>query len=461
MSKRSILNIGRPLVFAGWVLALCACGGNLIATPERADAPLVRIHPHGLTKIQHVVIVIQENRTLDNLFQGFPGANTQSYGYGSSNQKIELSQIPLQTTWDLDHEAAAFLTSCNGTGTYPGTDCRMNGFNNEIVYCGHYSQPACPIKYPPYAYVPPSETKPYFAMAQQYVLGDQMFASNFDESSFVAHQYLIAAQSDSAVNYPNSNDWGCEGGPPDTIETLTQEREIDYGHRERVCFNFETLGDELDAAGLSWRYYTAATPNGNGAYWSAYSAVNHIYYGPDWTKDVISPQTVFFTDVKHGDLPVISWITPTCQNSDHAGCGGDTGPDWVASIVNAIGQSQYWDSTAIFVTWDDPGGWYDHVPPKKLDYDGLGFRVPLLVISPYAKQDYVSHVHYELASILRFVEDRFGLTSLSASDARAKSPAADCFDFKQTPRKFQVIPARHHKDYFMHQPLDPRPPDTQ
>lgn len=415
----------------------------------------------GINKISHVVIVIQENRTVDNLFQGFPGADTQSWGRDSDGRKIKLRPIPLETTWDLNHSATAFFQSCNGTGSYPGTHCRMNGFNKEYHDCGHGSFPSCPFKEPQYAYVPPAETKLYFEMAQQYVLGDRMFASNFDESSFIAHQYLIAGQANSAVNYPSTNEWGCEGGPTDTIPTLTQERVVNYNNLLRVCFGSTTLGDVLDGAGISWHYYTAATPNGDGAFWSAYSAIKHIYQGPDWTKDVISPQTVFFTDVQNGNLPVVSWITPTCENSDHASCGGNTGPEWVASIVNAIGQSPYWDSTAIFVTWDDPGGWYDHVAPKMVDYDGLGFRVPLLVISPYAKQGHVSHAHYELASILRFVEDRFGLKSLSASDARALSPAADCFNFNQPPRQFQIIQARRRKDYFMHQPLDPRPPDNE
>jgi phospholipase C len=464
---RCVGNIGFKFGFAIAAIALSACAGSVLSgaqpqapNPEAARG-LLRFQSGSISKIQHVVIVIQENRSFDNLFQGFPGANTQSYGYVSSGKKITLGQIPLETTWDLGHSSAAFFAACNGTGSYPGTDCRMNGFNNEYVGCGHGNYPACPIEYPPYAYVPPAETKPYFAMAEQYVLGDEMFASDFDESSFVAHQYLIAAQSSSAVNFPNSLDWGCYGPPGDTIQTLTQQREIDYSKRISVCFNNTTLGDELDAAGLSWRSYTTTAQKGSGHLWNAYSAIKHIYDGPDWTKDVISPQTVFFTDVQNGNLPVVSWITPTCQNSDHASCGGNTGPDWVASIVNAIGQSQYWDSTAIFVTWDDPGGWYDHVPPTMLDYDGLGFRVPLLVISAYAKQDYVSHVHYELASILRFIEERFGLKSLSASDARATSPAADCFDFKQTPLKFKVIQATRRKDYFMHQPLDLRPPDSE
>ena len=104
-------------------------------------------------------------------------------------------------------------------------------------------------------------------------------------------------------------------------------------------------------------------------------------------------------------------------------------------------KSKFWNSTAIFVQWDDWGGLYDHVPPPYVDYDGLGFRVPLLVISPYAKQDYVSHVQYETASVLRFAEDLFGLDQLAAADRRATSPAADCFDFSQRPRKFVRIKA--------------------
>jgi phospholipase C len=444
-------------VAAAW---LAGCGVTLVPSSGVREPAGFVSRAGGIDKIAHVVIIIQENRSLDNLFQAFPGARTQSYGYDNYGKKIKLGQIPLQTSWDVDHSAKAFFEACNGAGSFPGTDCRMNGFDKESASCGRRHRSPCPIKYPAYAYVPPAETKLYFEMGEQYVLGDEMFASNFDQSSFVAHQYLIAAQADSAVNFPSTNEWGCEGGPGDNIPKVTQEREISYGHSERVCFDYETLGDELDAANVSWHFYTASTPNGNGALWSAYSAVKHIYYGADWKKNVISPQTKFFDDAKD-DLPAVSWITPTCQNSDHASCKSNTGPDWVASLVNAIGESKYWSSTAIFVTWDDPGGWYDHVPPTMLDYDGLGFRVPLLVISPYAKKGYVSHVHYESASILRFVEDRDGLPSLSASDKRATSPAADCFDFNQPPRKFVPIQAKYGESYFLRQPLDPRPVDDE
>ncbi|MBV8198744.1 MAG: hypothetical protein JO263_11450, partial [Candidatus Eremiobacteraeota bacterium] len=198
----------------------------------------------------------------------------------------------------------------------------------------------------------------------------------------------------------------------------------------------------------------------NNGIWSAYQAVKHICYGADWAKDVISPQTQFFADVKNGNLRSVNWIVPTCVNSDHAGCNSDTGPSWVASLVNAVGKSSYWDSSAIFVFWDDYGGWYDPIPPRYVDYDGLGIRVPLLVISPYAKKGFVSHARYEHGSMLRFIEDRFRLKPLSASDQRATSVARDCFNFAKAPRPFVPIKSKYDQSYFMHQALDRRPPDT-
>ena len=114
-----------------------------------------------------------------------------------------------------------------------------------------------------------------------------------------------------------------------------------------------------------------------------------------------------------GKLASLTWITPLCPDSDHLACGGGFGPSWVTAVVNAVGESKFWDSTVIFVQWDDWGGMYDHVPPPFRGYDGLGFRVPLIVISPYAKKNYVSHVQYETASVLRFTEDLFSLPRLS------------------------------------------------
>ncbi len=402
----------------------------------------------GAGKIKHIVWIVQENRSFDDMFQGYPGADTVSKGGDSNGFKVPLQPVSLTTAYEINHSAEGMFLACNGTGKLPGTDCRMNGFNKEHTYGGPY--------YGQYAYVPHKESKPYFDMAHEFVLADHMFASQLDES-FVAHQYIIAAQAKSSVDVPGLY-WGCPSGRADSVATLTQNRQ--YGDSQVPCFNYKTLGDELDKAGLPWRFYTSKYSIPYGGFWSSYQAVRHIYYGPDWKKDVIYPQNRFLADVKT-QLAAFTWITPTCEDSDHSDCGGGLGPSWVTSLVNAIGKSKFWDSTVIFVQWDDWGGLYDHVAPPFKDYDGLGFRVPLIVLSPYAKKDFVAHKQFETASILRYAEDLFGLEHLSAADARATSPAKYCLNFLQKPRKFVPIQAPKDETFFLNQPVDPRIPDKQ
>jgi phospholipase C len=435
------------------LLAGCSLGNSGVPNLN-GTAPVHWVNGTGAGKIKHVVFIVQENRSFDNLFQAYPGADTVASGKDSKGKTVPLSPVSLSTQYIIDHSAQGMFAACNGTGKLPGTDCRMNGFNLEQAY---FWPPSIP--YAEYVYVPHVDSKPYFDMAHEWVLADHMFQSNLDES-FVSHQYIIAAQAAASVNLPGTL-WGCGGGRHDTVSTITQSRNP-YGTPQQVCFDYQTLGDELDAAKLTWRFYTSkygSPSSGAGSYWSSYQAVKHIYYGPDWKKDVITPQKRFLTDVPSGKLADFTWITPTCPNSDHVNCGGGFGPSWVASLVNTIGESKFWNTTAIFVQWDDWGGLYDHVKPPFKDYDGLGFRVPLLVISPYAKHNYVSHVQYETASVLRFAEDLFGLDQLSAADKRATSPAADCFDFNQQPRKFVPIKAPHDRAFFLQQPVDTRPPD--
>ncbi len=434
------------------LLAVAACS----ASPGSPSPPLPAtntvlqsLEGNGAGKIQHVIWVVQENRSFDDLFQGYPGADTVSSGKDSYGQTIKLQPISLATMYEIDHSAFAMFQACNGRAKLPGTKCRMNGFNLERMY-GSFLDGQ-------YARVPHRESKPYFDMAHEWVLADRMFASQLDES-FVAHQYIIAAQAQSSVDVPFYY-WGCGGGKTDQVEMIKQNRK--YGGVQRPCFDYQTLGDELDAAGLEWRFYTSKYTKPFSGLWSGYQAVRHIYYGPDWKKDVITPQKLFLTDVAAGNLASFTWITPPCPDSDHPDCGGGLGPSWVASIVNAVGESKFWKNTVIFVQWDDWGGFYDHVPPPHKGYDGLGFRVPLLVISPYAKESYVSHVQYETASVLRFAEDLFGLPQLSAADARATSPAADCLDLTQKPRKFVPIGAPQDAGFFLRQPNDPRIPDEQ
>jgi phospholipase C len=200
--------------------------------------------------------------------------------------------------------------------------------------------------------------------------------------------------------------------------------------------------------------------NPGGDVWSVYDAIDYIRHGSDWTRNISSPETNIFTDLQTGNLPAVSWIVPDFQNSDHPSSGSNTGPSWVTSIVNAVGQSKYWNNSAIVIVWDDWGGWYDPVAPPKLDYAGLGFRVPMLVVSPYARQGYVSHTQYEFGSILKFVEEAFGLPSLGATDARATS-IDDCFNFTQSPTPFSVMRAPMGLRTLLMRPASRQPVDDE
>jgi phospholipase C len=226
------------------------------------------------------------------------------------------------------------------------------------------------------------------------------------------------------------------------------------------CFTYRTLGDELDDRHLPWTYYA---PNlyadAGGLAWTAFDAIKGIRYGPDWKKNVITPETTVIGDVESGKLGAVTWVIPDWLNSDHSGNDSTTGPDWVAHVVNTIGASPFWRSTAIFIVWDDWGGWYDHVPPPQLDLYGLGIRVPLIVVSPYAKSGYVSHVQYEFGSILKFAETTFDLAPLAAADARA-NPLDDCFDFHQQPRRFTAIATRRPVSDLLSRTPSGRAPDS-
>jgi len=155
----------------------------------------------------------------------------------------------------------------------------------------------------------------------------------------------------------------------------------------------------------------------------------------------------------------VSWVIPTGQESDHADINDGSGPSWVSSIVNAVGAGSYWNDTAIFVTWDDWGGWYDHVPPSAIinSYE-YGFRVPLIVVSAYAKPAYVSHVNHDFGSILKFIEVTYDLPSLGYADSLADN-LYDCFNFTQKPLIFRKIDAPLGPEYFLNDTRPPTDPD--
>jgi phospholipase C len=428
-----------------WFVAvglLSGCGSQSLPYMQNGSL-LHTVNASGAGKITHIVYIVQENRSFDNMFQGYPGADTVPKGKNSKGKTIVLQPSKLGAWYDIDHSVDAMIAACNGPkNELPGTDCRNDGFDNEWTDAG--------FKNSQYVYVPHEQSKPYFDMAHEGVLADRMFQSQLDES-FVAHQYVIAGQAAWSVDLPTGA-WGCENHEAATVRTITEQRTL--GSYQKACFDYQTLGDELDNAKLSWRFYASqygSASSGTGGTWSSYQAIKHIYNGPDWKRNVISPNWKFITDVRAGKLANFTWITPVCDDSDHTNCPDDYGPSWVSALVNTVGKSKFWDSTVIFIQWDDWGGLYDHVPPPHLDRDSLGFRVPLIMLSPYAKHDRVSHVQYETASVLRFAENLFGLAQMAPADTRANSPAADCFDFSQKPRKFVPIAAPLPPKFFMRQ----------
>lgn len=408
--------------------------------------------------IKHVVIIIQENRSVDNLFNGFPRADTVQYGASTEHGLVRLRPVDLDYPHDVDHQHRAFMREYDGG--------RMDGFDQVKTYPER-------DPYLAYTYIPRQEVEPYWQMALDWTFGDRMFQSNTGPS-FPAHLYLVAGQSENTADNPNHIEtghfaWGCDSPLNATVSVLAPSGAEEPG--PFPCLDFRTLADELDVAGLPWRYY-APSIHSLGDIWSAFDAVRHIRYGADW-NNVVSPETRILADPGAGFLPSVTWVVPTARNSDHPfprhsigadlGISGQYGPEWVASVVNEIGESKFWDSTAIFVVWDDWGGFYDHVAPPQLDAMGLGPRVPFIVISPYARQHYVSHVQHEFGSILKFSENVFGLPRLGTTDIRADG-LWDCFNFNAPPRSFIPvrIPSERQAKFgnLRTRPIDDVPPDT-
>jgi phospholipase C len=416
------------LVLCFSMLAACS-GGNGSPLPSgasgesalKAVSNSATLSILGNHKIQHVIIMVQENRTFDNLFHGFPGADTASTGKTHTGAIVPLTAGHLEEYYDLGHSHANFETEYDN-----GKD---DGFD-EV--------PTSPTStsLAPYQYVIQSEVQPYFDIATEFTIADHNFASQ-NGPSFPGHEYLIAGQAAGADDDPSDEEpWGCDAPPSTTVPIYSAN-----GTETEAfpCFNYQTLGDLLDAAHLSWRYYTTiGTQLALEVLPNPYDAVKHIRYGPDWAIDTVTPSTRIVDDIQSGNLASVSWVNSPAAASDHPELNDGHGPSWVASVVNAVGESKYYDNTVVLVTWDDWGGWYDHVVPQEYNALGHGFRVPLLVASAWSKHGYVSHVTHESASILKFVETVYHLPSLGTRDAAADD-LADCFNFSQKPPAFKPI----------------------
>jgi phospholipase C len=438
------------------VLLLSACSGpgatrtgaGAIPDERNASGP-IRIDNY----IKHVVIIIQENRTFDNIFDGFPGSYSQPFGTTIDGTVVKLHPITFTDGVEPQHDWNMSLNAWNNGA--------MNGFNLVPLGTGLAAGRAN------YAYLERTLVAPYWTMARQYTLADHMFATEFGPS-FTSHLMLVAGTTNIApgiaeANSPLSAPWGCNAYPGTTTSVIDVNRVLTWGGGPFPCFTqFKTLADPLDAAGVSWKYYAPSLSEYGGQLWSVFNAISKVRNGPDWQK-VVSPPSQVLTDAASNDLPSVSWVVPEAPDSDHASQQSDTGPSWVASVVNAIGTGPNWNSTAIVVVWDDWGGWYDNAAPAQLDFRGLGLRVPCLIISPYAKHAYISKTPYEFGSILKFVEEVFRLDPIGPesegyTDTRAHS-IIDSFDFTQPPSAFKVIPAKYPPNYFRTRRPSLRPPD--
>jgi phospholipase C len=451
--------------------ALCACGmGVNQSARTAAPGPVPAANrqrsaqsagaPSGV--IQHVVVIIQENRSVDNLFQGFPNAATQSFGLiklpKASPTAVPLQMIPLAVSCDISHAHTAWAKDYDNG--------KMDGFNGPPVVCLGPNPTPHPTDYA-YSYVNPNDIVPYWNMASDYTLMDEVFEDP-TSPSFQSHQHLIAGQSDNTSENPKlgaatASIWGCDS--PSATRAALYNGLGDTNPGIFPCFSspYETIADLLDAQGLTWKYY-APQVGQHGGIWSAFDAVYNVRYGPDWAN-VIAPQTKILTEA--AGIPSVTYVVPSYADSDHAGSNSATGPAWVASVVNAIGTSSSWNSTAIFVLWDDWGGWYDHVAPTVTNnYSVGGFRVPVICISPYSENadpasPVVDHAVHRTDGILSFIEQNFNLGNLGAQDA-VESPFTDCFNFNQSPQPFIPIasPPQYNANYFLNERPSGIVPDT-
>ncbi|HKV58825.1 MAG TPA: alkaline phosphatase family protein [Ktedonobacteraceae bacterium] len=338
--------------------------------------------------IKHVVFIMMENHTFDNFFGQYPGANGMTMPEATNPPKS-----------DLDHSSPAFNAARDGGN--------MDEFPARSFV--QYSQ---------------SDIPTYWTYAQQFGLSDN-FYSSVASNSAPNHLAMTAAQTGGLNGSSLMN--GCMS--PQNTEEESKSAATGNEYFSYPCYNIPTIADELTAAGKTWRFYSSV------GIWDSPRMVQSTYN----SSNIVSNPNKVVSDINAKKLADVTWVTPQGNvANDHPPSALQGGQNFVSGIVNAIINNSYWSNTAIFVTWDDWGGWYDHVSPPVVDGVGLGSRVPLLVISPYAKQGYISHQQGEFSSFATFAEKVFSLPSLNQRDAHT-SDLMDFFDFTQTARSPVIV----------------------
>jgi phospholipase C len=380
------------------------------------------------TSIQHIVFLIKEDRTFDNMFGRFPGANGATTYRTPDGEIHSLGHTPNEISRSLSKGPEDARVALNG-GKLDGFSQKPGAYQIDPA-TGHTMDVADSQLYP-------SDIPSYWRYAQTFTLTDHFFSS-VASNSFPNHLFMVAAQAGGTDDVPTNlfssrhpDRWGCDADP----NALVEQRFPSGGRRYVYpCFNFRTLTDTLDARRISWKYY-APTQDQPGYKWSALDAVKHVRFGPDWTSKVVD-QASFVDDARAGRLPAVSWLVPLDQYSEHPDLGTTCdGENWTVQQINAVmSNAQEWQHTAIVLAWDDWGGFFDHVRPPKgpNPYIMYGLRVPAIIISPYARAHTVDHTFYSFASMLRFAEDVFHLPSLNGNDRTANS-LLRAFNFAQKP----------------------------
>ncbi len=419
-SRTTCSGFSLACVFAS-LLSLSLSFSGLASAQTRKSAviaaPSTAVCTTGdLSCIKHVVFIMKENRSYEVYFGAYQknGANGTTTVKLSNGTTITAPHLYDSTPLDICHDWKCNISDMDfGKMDHFDTDpsCMANG----VLMC--------------VAQLNVTDLPNYYAYADNFVLADNQFTS-LHATSFPNHLYTISATSGGVISQgilasaPSKTEVGCRADEGATAQSIDL-----YGNltAQYPCYDFLTLGDLLSAAGVSWKSYAPA----NIAY-NAYNAINHIYNNSTIWNATYAPDTQFVTDVTNGQLPAVSWLV-TLGGNEHPPISTCLGQNWAVQQINAVMQStQYWgnEPTLIVMTWDDFGGFYDHVAPPIEDIYGLGPRAPMLLISPFSRPGYVTHTLLESASVLKFIEERWGLPSLGQRDL-ISNDLSDSFNFNQ------------------------------
>jgi len=408
---------------AGSICLSLVLACSAVAQQPAKSAPPV---PGDMTVIQHVVFIMKENRSFDSYFGTYPGASGATSAPISTGQTIALGHTPDVTPRDIAGHGWYDYSNALDGGKLDYFDIIPGGSVNEDYLSLTQMQQA--------------DLPNYWKYAQNFVLADNAYSS-MRGATWPNHLYMVGGQSEGVFLNPllgsqTPNSWGCDS----PAGTYTRMLDITTGivTSPFPCLDFQTIVDNLETAGVSWKYY--APGEGKSGYtFSALDSINHIRNGPLWANVV--PDTNFITDATNGTLPAVSWLVTGSPNNEHPPESTCVGENWTVTQLNALMNGPDWNTTAVFISWDDFGGFYDHVVPPMADYFGLGGRVPFLIISPYAIAGQVTHTQYQFESVLKFVEERFGIPPLTSRDADAND-MTDSFNFGQTPLSPLILTQR-------------------